>query len=92
MRDEGWPLEAGVQAQASNHLELRGSRARVVSVEEKGGTRSRQVRAKETSGSEPLMTCRKRRDDVKTGGKSLTRDESGGDLLTAQAASGTKAA
>jgi hypothetical protein len=36
-RDEGGPLEAGVQAQASNRLELRGSRARVVSVEEKAG-------------------------------------------------------
>jgi hypothetical protein len=33
--DEGGPLEAGVQAQASNHLELRGSKARVVSVGEK---------------------------------------------------------
>ena len=37
MRDEGRPLEAGLQEQASNHLELRGSRARVVSVEEKAG-------------------------------------------------------
>lgn len=42
--------------------------------------------------SEPLMTCRKCRDDVKTGGLSLTRDKSGGNLLTAQAASGMKAA
>jgi hypothetical protein len=33
--DEGRPLEAGLQEQASNHLELRGSRVRVVSVEEK---------------------------------------------------------
>src|SRR5271165_8827 len=44
----------------------------------KGGTWSRQVRLKETSASEPLMTCRKRMDDVETGGKSLTRDQSGG--------------
>ena len=29
--------------------------------------------------SEPLMTCRKRRDDVKTRGKSLTWDKSGGE-------------
>ena len=48
--------------------------------------------ATETSASEPLMTCRKRRNDVKTGGESLTREESGRDLLTAQAASGRKAA
>ncbi|MBP2449437.1 hypothetical protein JOH51_006945 [Rhizobium leguminosarum] len=32
----------------------------------------------ETSESEPLMKCRKRMDDVETGGKSLTRDQSGG--------------
>jgi hypothetical protein len=50
----------------------------VVNVVEKGGTRSRQVRCEETSESKPLMTCRKRIDDVETGGKSLTRDESGG--------------
>jgi hypothetical protein len=30
------------------------------------------------SASEPLMRCRKRIDDVETGGKSLTRDGSGG--------------
>ena len=33
---------------------------------------------RETSESEPLMTCRKRIDDAETGGMSLTRDESGG--------------
>jgi hypothetical protein len=33
---------------------------------------------RETSASKPLMTCRKRIGDVETGGKSLTRDESGG--------------
>lgn len=36
------------------------------------------MRSGETSESEPLMTCRKRMDDAETGGKSLTRDESGG--------------
>ena len=35
MGDEGRPLEIGLQGQVSNHLELLGSRARVVSVEEK---------------------------------------------------------
>jgi hypothetical protein len=50
------------------------------------------VRAEETSASEPLMTCRKRRDDVKTRGESLIWDKSGGYLFTAQSASGTKAA
>src|SRR3989442_11372642 len=42
-RDEGWPLEAGSQVQASNHCKLRSSRAMVVSVAAKGGTTSRQV-------------------------------------------------
>lgn len=67
-RDEGRPLGAGLQEQAPNHLELRGSRARVVSVVGKGGARLRQVRIEETSASEPPMTCRKRRDGVRTGG------------------------
>jgi hypothetical protein len=38
------------------------------------------------------MTCRKRSDDIETEGESFPRDESGGDLLTAQAVSGIKAA
>jgi hypothetical protein len=38
----------------------------------------RQVRFRETSASEPLMTCRKVQDDVETGRNSLARDESGG--------------
>jgi hypothetical protein len=35
MRDEGGPLEAGLQGQASNHLKLLWSKAMVVSVKEK---------------------------------------------------------
>src|SRR6266851_2749560 len=31
-RDEGWPLEAGSQVQASNHCKLRSSRAMVVPI------------------------------------------------------------
>ena len=53
---------------------------------------TRQVRIEETSASEPLMTCRKRRVGVETGEKSLPRDKPGGHLLTVQAASGMKAA
>jgi len=45
----------------------------------KGAARSRQVRIMETNASEPLMTCRKRRNDVKTGTWSLARDKSSGD-------------
>ena len=38
------------------------------------------------------MTCRKHRDDVKTGVESLLRDQRGGDPLTARVASGMKVA
>jgi hypothetical protein len=38
MRDEGGPLDAGSQVQASNHCKLLSSKAMVVSVAAKGGT------------------------------------------------------
>ena len=57
-----------------------------------GAPRARQVRAEKASESEPLMTCRKRIDDIKTEGESFLRDEPGGNLPTAQAVSGIKAA
>src|SRR5205807_2803714 len=38
------------------------------------------------------MTCRKRRNDVETGVESLSRDQRGGDPLTARVASGIKGA
>jgi hypothetical protein len=44
------------------------------------------------NASEPLMKCRKRRDDVKTAGESLLRDKLGRDLFTGRAASGIKVA
>jgi hypothetical protein len=43
-RDEGGPVEVGLQGQASNHLKLLWSKAVVVSVKEKGAARPRQVR------------------------------------------------
>ncbi len=46
----------------------------------------------ETKVSEPLMTCRKRRDGVKTGVESLLRDKFGSYLFTAHSTSGIKAA
>ncbi len=38
MRDEGGPLDAGGQVQASNHCKLLSLKAMVVSVAAKGGT------------------------------------------------------
>jgi hypothetical protein len=64
----------------------------VVSVKEKVPLDGIRYDSMETNASEPLMKCRKRRDDVKTGGWSLIRDKSGGNLFTVQAASGIKVA
>jgi hypothetical protein len=54
--------------------------------------RGRQVRARKANASEPLMTCRKRSEDIKTEEWSLPREESGGNLSTAQVVSGMKVA
>jgi hypothetical protein len=91
-RDEGRPLEAAVQAGASNRPLLLPSREVVVRELGKGRARPGQVRTVESNASEPPMTCRKRRNGVKTGGESLPRDQSGGNLSTARAASGMKEA
>ena len=91
--DEGWPLEVGLQEQASNRHELHGLRASVVNVDGKGGAGLRQVRFKETNESEPLMTCRNVLNGVETGTRtSVPRLKVERYLFTAQPASGMKAA
>jgi hypothetical protein len=91
--DGGRSLEVGLQEQASNRHELHRSRADVVNVDGKGGAGLRQVRFKETNGSEPLMTCRNVLDGVETGTRiSVPRIEIERNLSTAQSASGMKAA
>ena len=92
MEDEGRPLGIGVQAQVPNHLELRGLRVRVVSVEGNGAARPRQVRSKKTSESEPLMTCREVFTRRRNRAGWLARDEPRGDLSIDWTASGMKAA
>ncbi len=92
IEDEGRPLGIGVQAQISSHLELLGSRVRVVSVEGKGVARPLQVRSKKTSASEALMTCRKVFTRRRNRAATLARDESRGCLLTDWMASGMEAA
>ena len=79
--DGGRSSAVGLQGQTANHLKRLRATAVVVSVKEKAGTTG-QVRPGETNASEPLRKGRKRRDDVKTGGESLTRDELSGDLFT----------
>ena len=92
-KDEGRPLEVGLQEQASNRLKLRGLRALVVSVEGKGGARLRQVGIKKTNASEPLMTCRNVFNRRRNRGLDFCpAGRVGGSLSTAQPASGMKAA
>ena len=93
IKDEGRPFEVGLQEQTSNHHKLRRSRAFVVSVDGKGGARIRQVRIKKANVSEPLMRCRNVPRDVETGTRtSVPRARVERSLLTAQLASGMKAA
>jgi hypothetical protein len=93
IKDEGGPVEVGLQEQASNRLKLRRLRAVVVSVDGKGGARLRQVRVEKTNASEPLMTCRNVLTEVETGiWTSIPRARLGTNLSTAQLASGMKAA
>jgi hypothetical protein len=66
MRDEGGPLDAGSQVQASNHCKLLPLRAVVVSVAERAGRDPALVRLGETSESKPSMNGRKGNVDVKT--------------------------
>ena len=81
-----------MQEQASNHHKLRELRVSVVSVAGEGGARLRQVGIKETNASEPLMKCRNEQSDVETGGGGSFGTRLGGDLFTAQLASGMKVA
>ncbi len=50
------------------------------------------MRTEKANVSEPLLKCRKRSDDIKTGVQLLPRDESGGYLFTALVVSGMKVA
>ena len=81
-RDEGGPLGFGDQASIPNHRELPSLRAMVVSVTETAGRRSRQVRSKETSESEPPMNCRNRIVDFGTGVGGHPGMSAGGALKT----------
>ena len=80
-RNEGGPLEAAVQAEASNYRKRLGSKALVVSVTEKAWLDHVKCVA-ERRMIEPLRKGRKSRNDVKTGRESLARDESGRYLFT----------
>jgi hypothetical protein len=90
-RNEGGPLEAAVQAEASNNRKRLWSKAMVVSVTEKAQLDCVMWVA-ERRTIEPLVKGRKRMNDVKTGKESLSQDKSGGNLITVQTASGLEVA
>jgi len=87
-RDEGRSLEPGLQDLGSNHRMLLWSNGRGGERDGKGRARPCQVSVEKTSASKPSMNCRKRRNEVKTRRLSLTWDQLGGNLFTAQVASG----
>jgi retron-type reverse transcriptase len=74
-RDEGRPLGLGLQDQGPNHRKLRRSNDRGGERCGKRRDQSRQVCAGKTNASEPLLTCRKRRDVAKTRLQLLACDE-----------------
>ena len=68
------PSDSGCRARVQTTGSCFGPMAEVVSVSEKAG-QTRQVSAGKTNVSEPLITCRKRRDVTETGLQSLARDK-----------------
>jgi hypothetical protein len=91
--DEGRPLGTGWQGQVPNHLlaAVVKSHGREHS-KEKAWEEPGQVTGKKRTAREPLMTCRKRMDDVETAGSRYCGISSGDGLLTDGAASGIKVA
>ena len=63
-----------MQVEVANHRKVRRLRVVVLSVAEKAHE-MRQVCVEKASESEPLMTCRKRPEDIKTERGSVSRDE-----------------
>ena len=90
--DGGWPLGTGWQEQVPNHLRRLRSKALVVSTEGKGLGRTRSGDWQEEDRKKPLMTCRKRRDDVETAGSRYCGRSFGGACFRTKAASGIKVA
>lgn len=91
-KDEGRPFGTAMQVEVPNHRKLLRTKAVVVSVTEKAKRDFVRYVPMETNTSEPLINCRKRRNVIKTGKESLSRDESGGNLITDQTVTGMEAA
>jgi hypothetical protein len=81
MKDGSRSSGTALQEEVSNHSELRWSKAKVVSVREKVSYKAA-GKGQGDEAIEPLLTCRKRIDEIKTEGESLTRDKLSGNLFT----------
>ena len=90
--DEGRPHGTGWEEQVPNHLRRPWTNAKVVSRGGKAWEEPGQVTDKKRTAREPLMTCRKRRDDVETAGSRYCGTSFGGACLRTEAASGIKVA
>ena len=66
--DGGRPLETALQGEVSNHRQRLRTKALVVSVAEKAQLDCVRYVLKELNVIEPLTTCRKPKDVIKTGG------------------------
>jgi hypothetical protein len=80
-----------LQEEAANHREVRRSRAGVLSVAEKARSSASGV-SREGERERTADDVSKAEDDIETEVEAATRDEPGGNLSTAQAVSGIKAA
>jgi hypothetical protein len=79
MRDEGRSLGPGLQDRGPNRRQLLRPNGQGGERVRKRRDETRQVSAGKTNESEPLMTCRKRRDAIETGLQLLVRDEAQGE-------------
>ena len=86
-----WPFGAAIRVEASNRHMLHWLKTVVVNDVEKASVRC-QVGTRKMSKTEPLLTCRYKRSDIKTVVCDWLRDKSGGCPSIGQAVSGMEAA
>ena len=91
-RDEGGPLGLGLQGQGPNRLKLLWSNGQGGERSRKRRDQTRQVRTGKANASEPLMRCRKLQTSSKPSFNVWFGISPGGNLCTARAVTGIKAA
>ena len=91
-RDGGRPSNAARQGEALNDLKLRGLRAQVVSVEEKGVQRNVTYGPARRTQVNHCRRIESKSDDIKTGSCSVAWDQFSGNLCLGWAVSGVEMA